>query len=96
MVICPGGVREACFSTDQYELKWNGRLGFAKVGLAAKVVRNLFTETCLGPFQTSVMELFCEHKIFSLKVPSQMFGRILNTLFNGAFRSQSDIHDVAF
>ena len=39
---------------------------------------------------------FCEHKIFSLKVPSQMFGRILNTLFNGAFRSQSDIHDVAF
>lgn len=37
LVICPGGVREAIFSSDKYELQWNGRIGFAKVGVAAKV-----------------------------------------------------------
>lgn len=37
LAIYPGGVREALFSGDKYDLKWNKRTGFAKVALAARV-----------------------------------------------------------
>jgi len=36
LAIYPGGVREALFSGDNYELTWNKRTGFAKVALAAR------------------------------------------------------------
>jgi len=38
LAIYPGGVREALFSGDNYQLTWNKRTGFAKVALAARVV----------------------------------------------------------
>ncbi|XP_012559442.1 DGAT1/2-independent enzyme synthesizing storage lipids [Hydra vulgaris] len=37
LAILPGGVREAIFATDEYDLKWNNRQGFAKVALASRV-----------------------------------------------------------
>lgn len=40
MAISPGGVREALFSDEYYTMIWNGRRGFAKVALEAKVVSN--------------------------------------------------------
>jgi len=39
LAISPGGVREALFSDEYYTMIWNGRRGFAKVALEAKVVR---------------------------------------------------------
>lgn len=37
LAISPGGVREALFSDEFYTMIWNGRRGFAKVALEAKV-----------------------------------------------------------
>lgn len=37
LAISPGGVREALFSDEYYTMIWNGRRGFAKVALEAKV-----------------------------------------------------------
>ena len=39
LAISPGGTREALFS-DNYEIIWGNRLGFAKVAVEAKVVSN--------------------------------------------------------
>jgi hypothetical protein len=39
LAIAPGGVYEAQFGTENYELLWRNRVGFAKVALQAKVVR---------------------------------------------------------
>lgn len=36
--ISPGGVREALFSDQSYQLMWGNRKGFAQVALEAKVV----------------------------------------------------------
>lgn len=36
--ISPGGVREALFSDEGYQLLWGNRKGFAQVALEAKVV----------------------------------------------------------
>jgi len=36
--ISPGGVREALFSDESYQLMWGNRKGFAQVALDAKVV----------------------------------------------------------
>lgn len=36
--ISPGGVREALFSDESYQLMWGNRKGFAQVALEAKVV----------------------------------------------------------
>ena len=38
LAISPGGVREALFSDENYKMIWNGRKGFAKVAIEAKVV----------------------------------------------------------
>jgi len=52
LAICPGGVREAVFSSDKYELQWNSRIGFAKVALAAKVpIIPVFTQNCKESFK---------------------------------------------
>ena len=40
VAVAPGGVREALFSTSNYDLIWGKRCGFAKSALAAKVVRD--------------------------------------------------------
>ena len=37
----PGGVREAYFSDEYYELLWGNRCGFAKIALEAEVVNIL-------------------------------------------------------
>lgn len=37
VAIAPGGVREALFSQD-YELLWGSRKGFAEIAIKAKVV----------------------------------------------------------
>ena len=47
-----GGVREALFSDNCYNLLWAKRVGFAKVALEAKVVRNdaiTFVNSQTGP-----------------------------------------------
>lgn len=36
--ISPGGVREALFSDESYQLMWGNRKGFAQIALDAKVV----------------------------------------------------------
>jgi len=41
LAISPGGVREALFSDEFYTMIWNGRRGFAKVALEAKVVSDI-------------------------------------------------------
>lgn len=41
LIIAPGGAYELQFSDSNYELKWKNRVGFAKLALAAKVVRNM-------------------------------------------------------
>lgn len=52
LAIYPGGVREAIFSSDQYEIKWNNRTGFAKVALAARVpIIPVFTQNCRESFK---------------------------------------------
>lgn len=39
--ISPGGVREALFSDESYQLMWGNRKGFAQVALEAKVVSTI-------------------------------------------------------
>jgi len=52
LAIYPGGVREALFSGDNYELQWNKRTGFAKVALAARVpIIPIFTTNCQESFK---------------------------------------------
>lgn len=36
--LCVGGVREALFSDEYYEVLWGQRTGFAKIALEAQVV----------------------------------------------------------
>ena len=36
--VLTGGVREAYFSDEYYELLWGKRIGFAKIAVEAKVV----------------------------------------------------------
>lgn len=43
--ISPGGVREALFSDESYQLVWGNRKGFARVALDAKVVRIMCYES---------------------------------------------------
>jgi 1-acyl-sn-glycerol-3-phosphate acyltransferase len=53
MVILPGGVREAIFGDENYQLHWGQRIGFAKVALEAKVpIIPLFTKNCREAFRT--------------------------------------------
>jgi len=48
--IAPGGVREACFSSN-YNLVWEKRLGFAKAAIEANVpILPIFTENCRQAF----------------------------------------------
>ena len=42
LLIAPGGVREAQFSNDRYQLMWKKRFGFARVAQTARVVRWTF------------------------------------------------------
>lgn len=45
LAISPGGVREALFSDENYKMIWNGRKGFAKVAIEAKVpIYPVFTQ----------------------------------------------------
>lgn len=41
LAISPGGVYEAQFGDNYYELMWGRRIGFAKVAIDAKAVRFL-------------------------------------------------------
>jgi len=40
LLLSPGGVREALFSDNHYNVLWGNRRGFAKIALKAKKVRN--------------------------------------------------------
>lgn len=40
LAISPGGVYEAQFGNNYYELLWQGRMGFAKVAIESKAVNN--------------------------------------------------------
>ena len=42
LAIAPGGVFEAQFGDDSYELLWKQRRGFAKVAIEARVVRYIY------------------------------------------------------
>ena len=44
VAVAPGGVREALFSTSNYELLWGRRCGFARSAIAAKVVSDWLDE----------------------------------------------------
>ncbi|XP_064242666.1 DGAT1/2-independent enzyme synthesizing storage lipids-like isoform X3 [Passer domesticus] len=49
--ISPGGVREALFSDESYQLMWGNRKGFAQVALEAKVCSLIFLtkfSVCIG------------------------------------------------
>ncbi|XP_017461832.1 PREDICTED: transmembrane protein 68-like, partial [Rhagoletis zephyria] len=53
LAISPGGVREAQFGTEYYELVWSGRVGFAKVAKQAQVpIIPIFTQNIREAFRT--------------------------------------------
>lgn len=48
IIIAPGGVREALFSSStNYQIMWGRRLGFAKVVIGAGTVRFFFLIICI-------------------------------------------------
>ncbi|XP_046857388.1 transmembrane protein 68-like isoform X2 [Xenia sp. Carnegie-2017] len=56
LALSPGGVREALFSDEHYQLVWNGRLGFAKVAHEAEVtIIPVFTQNVREMFRTIKM-----------------------------------------
>jgi len=53
LVILPGGVREAMFGDENYQILWGERIGFAKVALEAKIpIIPIFTKNCREAFRT--------------------------------------------
>lgn len=52
--VAPGGIREAQFSTEFYDLVWNGHLGFAKAAcLGQAPIVPVFTENIREAFRTA-------------------------------------------
>ncbi|XP_006818878.1 DGAT1/2-independent enzyme synthesizing storage lipids-like [Saccoglossus kowalevskii] len=52
LLLAPGGVREAQFSDEYYEIIWGKRCGFAKCAIEAKVpIIPLFTQNCREAFR---------------------------------------------
>lgn len=52
--VAPGGIREAQFSNEYYELVWNGHLGFAKAACAGKApIIPVFTQNVREAYRTS-------------------------------------------
>lgn len=52
--LSPGGVREAQFSNEYYELVWNGHLGFAKAAILGKApIVPVFTQNIKEAYRTS-------------------------------------------
>lgn len=53
LAISPGGVYEAQFGTNYYELLWRNRVGFAKVAIDSKaVIIPMFTENLREAFRS--------------------------------------------
>lgn len=51
--VAPGGIREAQFSNEYYELVWNGHLGFAKAACAGQApIIPVFTQNIREVFRT--------------------------------------------
>lgn len=54
IAVSPGGIREAQFSNEYYQLVWNGRVGFAKVACLGKApIIPVFTQNIREAFRTS-------------------------------------------
>lgn len=52
--VAPGGIREAQFSTEYYELIWNNHLGFAKAAILGKApIVPVFTKNIREAFRTA-------------------------------------------
>lgn len=52
--VSPGGVREAQFSNEYYELVWNGHIGFAKAACLGKApIVPVFTQNIREAYRTS-------------------------------------------
>lgn len=52
--VAPGGIREAQFSNEHYELVWNGHLGFAKAArLGQAPIIPVFTQNIREAFRTA-------------------------------------------
>lgn len=52
--VSPGGIREAQFSNEYYELVWNGHLGFAKAACLGKApIIPVFTQNVREAFRTA-------------------------------------------
>lgn len=52
--VAPGGIREAQFSNEYYELVWNGHLGFAKAACLGKApIIPVFTQNVREAFRTA-------------------------------------------
>jgi 1-acyl-sn-glycerol-3-phosphate acyltransferase len=52
--VAPGGVREAQFSNEYYELVWNGHLGFAKAACLGKApIIPVFTQNVREAYRTA-------------------------------------------
>lgn len=52
--VAPGGIREAQFSNEYYELVWNGHLGFAKAACLGKApIVPVFTQNVREAFRTA-------------------------------------------
>ena len=53
IAVSPGGVREAQFSSEYYQLVWNGRIGFARVACLGKApIIPVFTQNIREAFRT--------------------------------------------
>lgn len=71
LAISPGGVYEAQFGNNNYELLWRNRLGFAKVAIEANAVSEIFLVSYCKYLINICMLLFispsfqCSPKIFA-------------------------------
>lgn len=63
--VAPGGIREAQFSNEYYELVWNGHLGFAKAACLGKApIIPVFTENIREAYRTAPFLRSFFRKIF--------------------------------
>lgn len=71
LAISPGGVYEAQFSDNYYELQWRSRIGFAKVALEAKVpIIPFFTQNLREGFrQVGIFRRFFMKLYNAVKIP---------------------------
>lgn len=61
LAISPGGVYEAQFGNNNYELLWRRRLGFAKVAIDSKAVGDIFSGDIINKFCPVLISAYHTH-----------------------------------